>query len=83
MDGCSSFRPIRPLNSELFYSAAVAASLQMATSLAERLMATLGKRVYEAGNFIVADALQKDCPICFVSDGFCILTGRDRKDIFR
>ena len=55
----------------------------MATSLAERLMATLGKRVYEAGNFIVADALQKDCPICFVSDGFCILTGRDRKDIFR
>ncbi len=44
-------------------------------SLAEDLMRALGPKVYEAGNFIVADALQESCPISFVSQGFCDLTG--------
>jgi hypothetical protein len=44
-------------------------------SVAERLMEAIGKRTYESGNFIVTDAMQKDYPICFVSDGFCKLTG--------
>jgi hypothetical protein len=44
-------------------------------SLAEDLMLALGPKVYEAGNFIVADALEANCPISFVSQGFCNLTG--------
>jgi hypothetical protein len=44
-------------------------------SLAADLMTAIGRKVYEAGNFIVADALQESCPISFVSQGFCSLTG--------
>jgi hypothetical protein len=44
-------------------------------SLSEDLMRALGQKIYEAGNFIVADTLQDSCPISFVSEGFCNLTG--------
>ena len=43
--------------------------------LAVRLMNAIGSNIYEAGNFIVCDAMQQGLPITFVSDGFCTLTG--------
>jgi hypothetical protein len=44
-------------------------------SLAEDLVRALARKIYQTGNFIVADALHASCPISFVSEGFCNLTG--------
>jgi hypothetical protein len=43
--------------------------------MAEMLMLSLGTKTFESGNFIVANALEPDTPISFVSEGFTVLTG--------
>ena len=44
-------------------------------SLAENLMNAIGEHVYENGNFLVVDMMERDFPISFVSRGFSQLTG--------
>ena len=44
-------------------------------SLAETLAVVLDNDLFKAVNFVVSDTLQEGLPICFVSGGFCRLTG--------